>query len=286
MSALGLARNRKYYPTCGDEWNEGERNDFVRGQNQQLVLKAILNKAKEIRTVDDFYRILETISVSLDTNLSREQILGFYNIFKKVLLSTDSLTDLNDVISIQRSYLNGGGGIIYDYVAGTGLYEFVPSTQSLNAIVSAMKVNLELEEEDYDTSFSFSIDEPYEAEIIGEDYWGGIADYPAFEEEEEEAPVEQKEDTKCKASENRELGADKTTCVCKWGYSEDENGKCVKDEEEETTCDEDDEDCDESGDDTSGTTNPETTGGEDPSSTDTPTETDSTDETASNEGNE
>ena len=246
MSALGLARNRKYYPSCGDEWNEGDRNDFVRGQNQQLVLKGILNKAKGIRTVDEFYKILETISVSLDTNLSREQILGFYNIFKKILLSTDSLTDLNDVISIQRSYLNGGGGIIYDYVAGTGLYEFVPSTQSLNAITKAMRVNLELESEDYDTSFSFTIDEPYEAEIIGEDYWGGIESYPEFVEEEESAPEEPQ--TECKASENRELGADKKTCVCKWGYTEDENGKCIKDEpEEETTCEEGDEDCEESG---------------------------------------
>ena len=51
--ALGLARNRKYYPSCGEEYNEGVRNDFVRGQNQQLVLKAVMNAARKIRTIDE-----------------------------------------------------------------------------------------------------------------------------------------------------------------------------------------------------------------------------------------
>ena len=227
LQALALSRNRKYYPTCGEEWNDGDRSDFVRGQNQQLVLKAILQKAKSLRTVDDFYNVLDTISRTLDTNLTREQILGFYNVFKKVLLSTDSLTDGNDVISMQRTFLRGGGGIIHDYVAGTGLYEFVPSTEGLNAIKKAMRVNLELEEEEYKTSFSFSIDKPYEPEIIGEDLWGGVTYYPAASTSSDDSSSEESSTT-CNASENRELGADLKTCVCKWGYTEDGSGKCVK----------------------------------------------------------
>ena len=230
-SALGLSRNRKYYPTCGEEWNEGDRSDFIRGQNQQLVLKAILKKAKQIRTVDQFYNVLDTISKSMDTNLSREQILGFYNVFKKVLLSTDSLTDGNDVISMQRTFLRGGGGIIMDGVAGTGLYEFVPSQEGLDAITKAMRINLELEEEEYDKSFSFSIDNPYEAEIIGEDLWGGVKSYPKVSTE-EETPTET-----VTCGSNEELGADGKTCLCKSGYSK-KDGVCVKDDsdEEENTC--------------------------------------------------
>ena len=228
LQALALSRNRKYYPTCGEEWNEGDRSDFVRGQNQQLVLKAILQKAKKLRTVDDFYAVLDTISRTLDTNLTREQILGFYNVFKKVLLSTDSLTDGNDVISMQRTYLRGGGGIIHDYVAGTGLYEFVPSTEGLNAIKKAMRVNLELEEEEYKTSFSFSIDKPYEPEIIGEDLWGGVTSYPSASTASDEEETTEETST-CNSTENRELGADLKTCVCKWGYTENSSGKCVRD---------------------------------------------------------
>ena len=253
--ALGLARNRKYYPTCGEEYNEGERNDFVRGQNQQLVLKAILNAAKQLRTVDDFYSILEAISKSLDTNLTREQILGFYNIFKKVLLSTDSLSENNDVISIQRTYLNGSDGYIMDYVAGTGLYEFVPSSQSLNAIVTAMKINLELESETYDTSFSFSVDNAYEAKIIGSDLYGGVTSYPQFVAPEETTTTEE---ITCKKSgsvyhkfkgdvEDTSVDYTESNCVCHKAsngtyvdgsinsYSDSKCTIIINEDEEETT---------------------------------------------------
>ena len=43
---------------------------------------------KNIKSINQLYEVLDAISVSLDTNLTREQILGFYNVFKKVL-STD-----------------------------------------------------------------------------------------------------------------------------------------------------------------------------------------------------
>lgn len=229
--ALGLSRNRKYYPTCGEEWNEGERNDFVRGQNQQLVMKAILAKAKSIRSVDEFYKVLDTISKSMDTNLDREQILGFYNVFKNILLSTDSLTDKNDVISMQRTYLRGGGGIIYDEVAGTGLYEFVPSQDGLKLIKKAMRVNLELEKEEYKKSFSFTIDKPYEPEVIGEDEWGGVKSYPSASTSSDPEPTDTKLD--CSSKPNSSPSADGTICVCDYGYTES-GGKCVK--EEEKTC--------------------------------------------------
>ena len=107
----------------------------------------------------------ETGDLMLGGNLTREQILGFYNVLKKVLLNSNSLSDSNDIIKIQKTYLNGSGGLIHDNVAGMKLYEFVPSTQSLNAIVKAMKVNLELVKEEYDTSFSFSIDKKYEEKL-------------------------------------------------------------------------------------------------------------------------
>ena len=224
QQALALARNRKYYPTCGSEWNDGDRNDFVRGQNQQIVVKGILRKIKTIRSIDQFYDILDAVSASLETNLSREQILDFYNVFKKTLLSTDSLTDGNDVISMQRTYLNGSGGIILDHIAGTGLYEFVPSQNSLNAILTAMRINLEIESETYPNSFTFSIDNPYEASIIGADEWGGVKYYEPWV-----APVV------VTCGNNEELGADGATCVCVNGYEKNSYGSCVK-EEENSTC--------------------------------------------------
>ena len=217
--ALALSRNRKEVDECGPEWNKGTRNDFVRGQNQQLVIKGIINKMKNIKSINKLYEVLDAISISLDTNLTREQILGFYNVFKKVLLNSDSLSDSNDIIKIQRTYLNGSGGLMYDNVAGMNLYEFVPSNQSLNAIVKAMKINLELAKEEYDTSFSFSIDEKYEPKVIGSDLYGGVASYPS-------KPDDSNSNSKCGT--NEELGADEKTCVCKNGYTKNSSGICEK----------------------------------------------------------
>ena len=226
--ALALARNRKVYDWCGEHYSHGERNDFVRGQNQQIVIKGIMNAAKNIRTVDQFYQVLDAVGQSLYTDLSREQMLDFYNVFKDVLLSTDSLTDTNDIISMQKTYLHGSDGHLYDYLAGTELYEFLPSYNGLNAIVKAMKINLELEEETYATSFSFSIDVPYKTTVIGEDIYGGVKSYP--QPEKPAAPT---------CGTNEELGGDNVTCVCKQGYSKNSYGSCASDEEDKT-CKKDD----------------------------------------------
>lgn len=226
VQALALARNRKAYDWCGPDYTQGERNDFVRGQNQQLVVKGIMNSAKNIRSVDQFYQVLDAVGNTLETDLTREQMLEFYNVFKDVLLSTDSLTDMNDVISMQRTYLTGSDGHLHDYLVGSPVYEFLPSMNSLNAITKAMRVNLGLEEEEYATSFSFSIDKPYEQEIIGKNVYGGIKNYPQ--------PEAKKEETKT-CGENEELGEDGQTCLCKSGYDK-KNGKCVKTEEKEISC--------------------------------------------------
>ncbi len=225
VQALALARNRKVIEWCGEHYSQGERNDFVRGQNQQLVIKGIINSAKNIRTADQFYKVLDAVGKTLETDLTREQMLEFYNVFKDILLSTDSLTDMNDVISMQRTYLNGSDGHLHDYLAGAELYEFLPSYNSLNAITKAMRINLELEKEEYDRSFSFSIDQPYEPKIIGKDVWGGVKNYPQPEKK-PEAPT---------CGTNQELGADGQTCVCKSGYSKNSYGSCAS-EEEDTTC--------------------------------------------------
>lgn len=227
--ALALARNRKVYDWCGEHYSHGERNDFVRGQNQQLVIKGILNSAKNIRTVDQFYQVLDAVGKTLETDLSREQILEFYNVFKDVLLSTDSLTDMNDVISMQRTYLTGSDGHLHDYLVGSPVYEFLPSMNSLNAITKAMKINLGLAEEEYATSFTFSIDTPYEQEIIGKNVYGGIKSYPQ---------PEAKPETKT-CGENEELGADGQTCLCKSGYKKNDKGVCTKeddDDDDDITC--------------------------------------------------
>lgn len=229
--ALALSRNRKEVEQCGKEWNKGTRNDFVRGQNQQLVIKAIMSKAKSIKSINKVYDILDKISISMDTNLTREQILDFYNVFKKILLNSDSLSDSNDIISMQKTYLNGSGGLIYDNIMNMKLYEYVPSNQSLKAIVKAMKVNLELMEEEPITEFSFTIDKPYEPKVIGADLYGGVEKYP-------DPTVDEEEEKTC--SDGEEIGADGKSCVCKYGYTRNSSGICEKKDKDDEKSDEED----------------------------------------------
>jgi len=154
--ALVLSRNRKQLAN----------GDIGRGQNQQIVIQGLLNKMKSIRNISQFTDILNTVSNNLDTNLSTQQILSFYNIGKDILAKSLSKDD-SDIISMEQLYLQGDGQMIYDESMKMVLWNYIPNKDSKKEIVSAMKQNLELEDHEVIKEFSFSINEPYEKEIIG-----------------------------------------------------------------------------------------------------------------------
>lgn len=154
--ALVLSRNRKQLAN----------GDLGRGQNQQLVIQAMLNKMKTITSISQFTDILNTVSNNLDTNLSTQQILSFYNIGKDILARSLN-SDESNIVSIQQLFLQGDGQMIYDENMRMVLWNYIPNKDSKKEIISAMRQNLELEEHEVIKEFSFSINEPYEKEIIG-----------------------------------------------------------------------------------------------------------------------
>lgn len=154
--ALVLSRNRKQL----------QGGDLDRGQNQQLVIQALINKMKNISSVNKFMNILDTISNNLDTNFTTSQILSFYNIGKDILKKSLA-KDESDLISIQQLYLQGTGQMIYDERMQMVLWDYVPDTNSRDDIVEAMKINLGKKKHKVIKKFNFSINEPYEKEIIG-----------------------------------------------------------------------------------------------------------------------
>lgn len=154
--ALVLSRNRKQLVN----------GDFGRGQNQQLVIQAMLQKVKTINSVNQFTSIFNTISNSLDTNLTTKQILSFYSIAKDIVKTGLSSDDAN-IVSITQLYLQGQSAMIYDSGMRMELYNYVPNTYSRDDITKAMKINLELLDHKEAKAFSFSINETYEKEIIG-----------------------------------------------------------------------------------------------------------------------
>ena len=177
--ALALARNRHPWTEyCSWEWTNYSSNDFIRGQNQQLVIQGMLNKLKNVNSIDTFYEMLNNISSSMETNMSTENILSFYNIAKDILLKNNSdNTDLSSLIGFERMYLSGYDQMIVDYDgindtgSGLALYNFVPYQGSIDDISNEMKINLGLRERTIEKSFDFDINEEYEPNVIGKGYY-------------------------------------------------------------------------------------------------------------------
>ncbi len=151
--ALALSRHRKTLLL----------GDFERVQNQQLVVEAIAKKAKNIRSKKKFDDVLNSITKNIDTNIKTEEILNLYNVAKKIFTSSGTL-------NIEKTYLTG-----YDltlYIPGLGnVYTFQYYEQSLKEIVDAMKINLEITKPKLTKTFTFSVNKPYEKDIIGKKYY-------------------------------------------------------------------------------------------------------------------
>lgn len=174
--ALAYARNRHPNPTyCSSKWTDYVSNDFIRGQHQQEVLKAILNKLKNISDLNTVYKLLDTISNSMQTNMSTNEILSLYNVGKDILAKNTG--NIEDLISMQKLYLSGKDAYIYDTYTGLTLYNYVLYDESVSDVKKAMKVNLGLEEVEVIKEFDFDALEEYEEKVIGKGEYTKISSY-------------------------------------------------------------------------------------------------------------
>ncbi len=167
---LALARNRHYWNgRCDKKYTtEGTRNDFIRGQNQQLVFKSILNQLKNIDSLDTLYGILDTLGKNINTNMSRDTILSFYNLGKTILEKTEG-EELEDAINIQKLFFTS-------YIQTIRIGNMDLSTVghyggSVDAIKDALKENLGLQEKKAIKTFNFDINSPYKETVIGKNIY-------------------------------------------------------------------------------------------------------------------
>ncbi len=147
--ALAFARNRHAFI----------RGDFDRVKNQQAVVEAIVKSAKNLRSISDFYEVLDAVSSNMDTNITTKQILSFYEVGKDIV--TKVLQGENDFITIEKTELTG-----YDLTIN-GSYTFQYYKESLEQISNLMKVNLEIKKPEIIKTFNFSINTPFEQELVG-----------------------------------------------------------------------------------------------------------------------
>ncbi len=132
--ALAYSRNRKQY-----------LNDTIRNIHQQEVLKASMDKLTQVRNLNDFEKILNSISRNIAINMDIKEILSSYSILKKIVS--------NKGLNIETQKLE-----VYDVLGTTylGYYH-----DSLEDIKDSLKINLDLKEKEIIKTFSFSSDNPF-----------------------------------------------------------------------------------------------------------------------------
>lgn len=67
-----------------------------------MIVEAMIQSMKSVRSVNDFYSILNAISNNIDTNMSTNEMLSFYNVAKNLLIKSG---DVN--LNITKTYLTG-----------------------------------------------------------------------------------------------------------------------------------------------------------------------------------
>ena len=153
--ALAYARNRHQYAM----------SDIARNQHQQDLIAAVAQKVKGIRSISEFEEILNTVSKNIETNMTPEQILSFYNVGKDMLSNSNT-----ESLSIKKTYLSYYNLTVWrGYNASAlGYYQ-----SSLDAITKLMRVNLGLESEKPIKTFKISYNEDYTTPLVGMGLNGG-----------------------------------------------------------------------------------------------------------------
>lgn len=152
--ALAYARCRGLYAD----------SDLARNRHQQDIITALAKKALQIKSYNHFKKILDAISNNIATNMSTNQILSSYNILKDMV---SKVIKDEDFINMQKTKLEVYNLPVYlpsgNTTSALGYYE-----SSLNAIIEAMKINLEIEKPEIIKTFTYSLNEEYVSTAVGE----------------------------------------------------------------------------------------------------------------------
>ncbi len=148
-------------------------SDLARIKHQQDVVTAMGQKVAQIRSFNDFKKIIDAITKNISTNMDTNQMLSAYQVLKS--MAQNSLKG-EEFITINKSYLETYNLRVFlpssnMYTSALGYYP-----ASLEAIVDAMKINLELKEPELIKNFSFSVNDEYVSKAVGEGIRSGSVD--------------------------------------------------------------------------------------------------------------
>lgn len=162
--ALALSRNRHSNPDkCSSEWTNYYSDDIIRGQNQQLVINALINKIIKNVSLEKIYSLLDILGKNIDTNMKINEITSYYKLAKDIALNNNK-----DAISFDRLYISTYGKNLYDPLLNmAGMSIQIYYEESLKEVIKAMKANLELEKPEIIKEMNFSINSMYTSPKIG-----------------------------------------------------------------------------------------------------------------------
>lgn len=163
--ALALSRNRHYWKgMCPAKYtSDGNRSDLTRGQNQQLVIKAIVSKLLSVRDLNQFYDILDTVGDNMSTNMSKETILSFYNVGKSIVKKFNT-SNTDELVNIEKLTFKSYFANIY--LSGMQLSTIVNYNESIKHVSNQMKKNLGLEKVEVIKDVSFDINDEYDPDAV------------------------------------------------------------------------------------------------------------------------
>lgn len=162
--ALALSRNRHPNPDkCSSEWTNYYSDDIIRGQNQQLVINALINKIVKNVSLEKIYSLLDILGKNIDTNMKINEITSYYKLAKDIALNNNK-----DAINFDRLYISTYGKNLYDPLLNmAGMSIQICYEESLKEVIKAMKTNLELEKPEIIKEMNFSINSMYTSPKIG-----------------------------------------------------------------------------------------------------------------------
>ena len=164
--ALALARNRHGWPKkCADEWNQGTRNDFVRGKNQMKIIMGVAGAATKLTDPNQAISILEKIKSNFQTNITTKDVLSLYSLAKSIVLN-----DSSNLVNLQRMQLktyNVWGKIYEPQSKGYPAVQ-IPYQGSINDIKKEIKINLGKTTPELIKTASFDLNNLYEDTLVGQ----------------------------------------------------------------------------------------------------------------------
>ena len=173
--ALALARNR-HKPNDGSatgkamgkycsEWNQGKRNDFVRGKNQIKVIMGVANAATKLTDPNQAISILEKIKPNFQTNITTKDVLSLYSLAKSIVIN-----DSANLVNLQRMQLKTYSvwGKVYEPSSKSYPAVQVPYQGSINDIKKEIKANLGKSKTELVKTASFDLNNLYEDTLIGQ----------------------------------------------------------------------------------------------------------------------